>query len=105
MFAGKAPGLISDAGHPRTDEQARELATAGENRIHSVDYAGGLLTLEDAAQYLGLEKDHQAPVHAVRYLCRTRKLRFLKVGKTLRFRREWLDEYIDSQSIAPIRRT
>jgi len=77
------------------------LAAAG----HPASCPGELLTLEEAAQYLGLHKDHKAPDHAVRYLCRTRKVRFLKVGKTLRFRREWLDAYIDSESIAPIRRT
>ena len=63
-----------------------------------------LLTLQEAAHYLGLHKDHKAPEHAVRYLCRTRQLCFVKVGKTLRFRREWLDDYVDSHSIPPIRR-
>ena len=89
----------SDAGSDR-----RHDTELDERRLLWED-GEGLLTLEEAARYLGLAKDHKAPVHAVRYLCRTRKLRFLKVGKTLRFRREWLDEYIDSQSIAPIRRT
>lgn len=109
MSADKVAPRVSDVDPQRREQRVREPAASGEDRfdnnLPSVDYAGGLLTLEDAVQYLGLEKDHQAPVHAVRYLCRTRKLRFVKVGKTLRFRREWLDEYIDTESIGPIRRT
>ena len=79
---------------------------AGERRADVVgqDVHDRLLTLDEAGVYLGLEKDHRAPDHAVRYLCRTRQLQFVKVGKTLRFRPEWLDEYVDSHSIPPIRR-
>jgi excisionase family DNA binding protein len=64
----------------------------------------GLLTLSEAAHHLGLDKDHRAPEHAVRYLVRTRQVRYVKVGKTLRFRREWLDEYVDFRSVEPVRR-
>jgi len=88
---------------PDPDADPQDVAHRHEELLTSID--ARLLTLDEAAYYLGLHKDHKAPVHAVRYLCRTRKLRFVKVGKTLRFRREWLDEYVDSESITPIRRT
>ena len=60
-----------------------------------------LLTLEQVAERLGLDIDHRDPISAVRYLCRIRKLRFVKVGKTLRFRRSWVEEFIEKESIAP----
>ncbi len=82
---------------PLTPPGSDVMSAAGE-------HGARLLTLEEAAYYLGLHKDHKAPIHAVRYLCRSRKLRFVKIGRTLRFRREWLDDYIDSESIDPIRR-
>lgn len=86
------------------DDTDKVAANAGFPDPIRPSLPGGLLTLEEAARYLGLHKDHRSPIHAVRYLCRTKHIRFVKIGKTLRFRREWLDEYIDSQSITPIRR-
>jgi excisionase family DNA binding protein len=62
-----------------------------------------LLTLTEAAEYLGLAVDHRAPEEAVRWLCRSRRLRFVKVGRTIRFRRRWLDDFIDREAVAPIR--
>ena len=63
-----------------------------------------LLTLEQAAGYLGLDKGNRNPAEAVRWLCRKRAVRFAKVGKRIRFRRAWLDAYVESQAVAPIRR-
>ena len=60
-----------------------------------------LLTPAEAARYLGLN-DHAAPSEAVRYLCRCRRLKHVKVGRGLRFRRRWLDRYIEDNAIEPI---
>jgi excisionase family DNA binding protein len=62
-----------------------------------------LWTLSEVAAHLGLGKDHRDPISAVRFLCRSRKLRFVKVGRTLRFKREWVEQYIAAASIEPIR--
>ena len=60
-----------------------------------------LLTSAEAATYLGLD-DHRAPSEAIRYLCRCRRIKFVKVGRGLRFRRQWLDRYIEDNAIEPI---
>ena len=96
----RPPSRGTTAPHP--DADTNDVVHGHEQLLTSTD--ARLLTLEEAAHFLGLHKDHKAPDHAVRYLCRTRQLRFVKVGKTLRFRREWLDDYVDSHSILPIRR-
>ena len=58
-----------------------------------------LVTLEQAAVYLGL-----ADGECVRWLCRKRAVKFCKIGKRIRFKRSWLDAYVESQVVAPIRR-
>lgn len=62
-----------------------------------------LWTLSEVAAHLSLGKDHRDPISAVRFLCRSRKLRFIKVGRTLRFKREWVEQYIEAASVEPIR--
>ena len=61
-----------------------------------------LWTLQDVTNYLGLGADHRDPVSAVRYLCRTRKLKHVKVGKTLRFKKAWVNEYLEKEAVQPI---
>ena len=63
-----------------------------------------LLTLEQAAQYLGLAQGSRNPAECVRWLCRKREVRFCKIGKRIRFRRKWLDAYIEAQAVAPLRK-
>ena len=58
--------------------------------------------LQDVANYLGLGHDHRDPISAVRYLCRARKLKFVKVGKTLRFRKKWVDEFLEREATLPL---
>jgi hypothetical protein len=62
---------------------------------------GSLLNAADAAEYLGF-KFHKAPAEAVRYLCRCRKIKFIKIGRSLRFRKEWLDQFIENQAVEPL---
>lgn len=55
-----------------------------------------LLTPDDAIHYLALDKQRlRAPRESLRWLCRSKKLRFAKIGRYVRFRQEWLDEFID----------
>lgn len=55
-----------------------------------------LLTPEEAIHYLALDKQRlRAPRESLRWLCRSKKLRFAKIGRYVRFRQEWLDEFID----------
>ncbi len=54
-----------------------------------------LFTSQEAVSYLGLDRQGLSqPLEALRWLCRTGKLRYTKVGRYLRFRREWLDELV-----------
>lgn len=64
--------------------------------------ASEVWTLQDVAYYLGLGHDHRDPISAVRYLCRARKLKFVKVGKTLRFRKKWVDEFLEREATLPL---
>lgn len=55
-----------------------------------------MLTPEEAIKYLALDRQHlRCPRESLRWLCRTKKLRFAKVGRYVRFRQEWLDELVD----------
>jgi hypothetical protein len=62
---------------------------------------GSLLNAADAAEYLGF-KYHKSPTEAVRYLCRCRRVKFIKIGRSLRFRKEWLDQFIENQAVEPL---
>lgn len=55
-----------------------------------------LFTPDEAIRYLALDKQRLvAPRESLRWLCRSKKLRFAKIGRYVRFRQEWLDEFID----------
>ena len=59
-----------------------------------------LKTPEEAVSYLGLDRQGLSqPLEALRWLCRTGKLKYTKVGRYLRFRREWLDELIERNAV------
>jgi excisionase family DNA binding protein len=72
--------------------------------MSSVDQSSNssLLTLSEAADYLGLGRDHKDPISCVRYLIRSRQLRAVKIGKTWRIRRSWLEEFIESAATKPV---
>ena len=61
-----------------------------------------LWSLPEVAAYLGLGKDHRDPISAVRHLCRVRKLKHIKIGKTLRCRRAWVDEFLEKEAVKPL---
>ena len=59
-----------------------------------------LLTPRDAISYLRLDQQGlRAPGEALRWLCRTGKLKYTKVGRYVRFRRAWLDELIEQNAV------
>ena len=66
------------------------------------DGKDGFMTLSGVADYLGLGDDHADPVSAVRYLCRTRKLKHVKVGKTIRIKQTWVDSFIENEAVPTI---
>lgn len=61
-----------------------------------------LMTFDQAAAWLGFDKLYSTPGEVVRNLCRSRKLRFVKLGKRVFIRRQWLEEYLQSASIPPL---
>jgi hypothetical protein len=59
-----------------------------------------LHTSEEAVVYLGLDRvGLRQPLEALRWLRRTGKLRFTKIGRRVFFRADWLDEAIEENSI------
>lgn len=64
-----------------------------------------LYTPEESLAYLGLDRQGlKQPLESLRWLCRTGKLRYTKVGRYVRFRKEWLDELIEHGAIRRPRR-
>ena len=58
-----------------------------------------LLTLDEAASVLGFDRDgHKQPAQAVRYLCQTGRIKDLKVGKRIKLRCRWIDEFVDREA-------
>jgi hypothetical protein len=58
-----------------------------------------LLTSMEAVVYLGLDRvGLRQPREALRWLCRTGKLKYTKVGRHVMFREAWLDEVIESNA-------
>ena len=61
---------------------------------------GDLLTFEEAGQWLGLDRlGYAQPGEAVRNLCRTRRLRHVKIGKRVFIRRAWLEAYLEREAV------
>ena len=59
-----------------------------------------LYTSDEAVAYLGLDRQGLSqPLEALRWLCRTGKLRYTKIGRYTRFRREWLDELVERNAM------
>lgn len=61
----------------------------------AVDQMPGLLRMPDVCALLNLERK------AVRRLMREGGLRFARIGRDLRFRREWVDDFIDRDASTP----
>jgi hypothetical protein len=59
-----------------------------------------LRTPSEAVHFLGLDRqDLRQPREALRWLCRTGKLRFTKIGRYIRFRQAWLEELVDRNAV------
>jgi hypothetical protein len=59
-----------------------------------------VLTPDQAIVYLGLDQQRlQRPRESLRWLCRTGRLKYTKVGRYLRFRQAWLDELIERNAV------
>ena len=55
-----------------------------------------LMTAPEAVAYLRLDQQGlRQPRESLRWLCRTGKLKYTKIGRYIRFKREWLDELIN----------
>jgi excisionase family DNA binding protein len=52
------------------------------------------LTIHEAIAYLRMEK-LGAPVEMLQRLCRTKKLKGVKRGRTYLFKPEWLEKYLE----------
>ena len=60
------------------------------------------MTPEEAIAFLGLDRQNlRQPREALRWLCRTGKLRYTKVGRYVRFRRRWLEELVKQNEVPP----
>jgi hypothetical protein len=60
-----------------------------------------LVTPEEAIRFLGLDRQGlRQPREALRWLCRTGRLRYTKVGRYVRFRQAWLEELVEGGSVA-----
>ncbi|MBY0233176.1 MAG: helix-turn-helix domain-containing protein [Gemmataceae bacterium] len=58
-----------------------------------------LMTEAEAIAYLRLDSAGlRRPDEALRWLRRTGRLKYAKVGRRVRFRREWLDELVERQA-------
>ena len=58
-----------------------------------------LHTGDEAVIYLGLDRTGlKQPREALRWLCRSGRLKFTKVGRRVMFDERWLDELIDLNS-------
>jgi hypothetical protein len=59
-----------------------------------------LRTPDEAIRFLGLDRQGlRTPREALRWLCRTGRLKYAKVGRYVRFRKAWLEEYVDVNTV------
>ena len=62
--------------------------------------ANGLKTSDEAVSQLGLDRlGLRDPRESLRWLCRTGRLKFTRIGRRVMFRQEWLDELIDQNTV------
>ena len=62
--------------------------------------ANGLKTSDEAVSQLGLDRlGLRDPRESLRWLCRTGRLKFTRIGRRVMFRQEWLDELIDRNAV------
>lgn len=66
------------------------------NEIQPVDVLDDLVSEEDAAKVL-----HQAPRTLTVWRCHGKGPRYTKLGRRVFYRREWLREYAEAQTVMP----
>jgi len=55
-----------------------------------------VMTRTEAVAYLALDRQGlRDPLEALRWLCRKGRLRYVKVGRRICFRKAWLDELLE----------
>lgn len=58
-----------------------------------------VMTRQEAISYLALDRQGlRDPMEALRWLCRTGRLRCVKVGRRICFRKAWLDDFLNQPS-------
>ena len=68
-----------------------------------IDERSDLLTFDEAGKWLGLDRlGYRTPGEVVRNLCRTRRLRHVRIGKRVFIRVAWLQEYLQQESVPPL---
>jgi excisionase family DNA binding protein len=100
-----AGGDLADAMGEATAERSREPVTATQAMAQFQNFRGEegiggtrtMLSLKQVAAYMGFSEA------GVRKLIAKRKLRYFQTGKhgRIKFRPEWLDEYVAKNTIAP----
>jgi hypothetical protein len=64
-----------------------------------------MYTPREAVAYLRLDQvGLKQPLESLRWLCRTGRLRFTKVGRRVLFEEAWLDELIERNSTRRVRK-
>jgi hypothetical protein len=64
-----------------------------------------LVTPEEAICFLGLDRQGlRQPREALRWLCRTGRLRYTRVGRYVRFRQAWLEDLVEESTVTKSRR-
>lgn len=66
------------------------------DKIQSVDVVDDLVTEDEAAKIL-----HQAPRTLTVWRCDGKGPRYTKLGRRIFYRRSWLGEYIEKQTVSP----
>ena len=59
-----------------------------------------MMTGDETIAYLGLDRaELRRPTEALRWLRRTGRLRSVKIGRRIMYRKEWLDEFVKENAV------
>lgn len=77
-----------------------DMSTTVDMNVNTVD--DGLLTEDEAINFLGLS-DRKNPLGALQWLCRSRRLGYVRVGRGIRrFTRADLKLFVEKQRVSSI---
>ena len=95
-------GRVGRCALESTDKNQCPPPSAGTSIPEGNHMTQSLMTPEEAITFLGLDRQKlQQPREALRWLCRTGQLRYTKVGRYVRFRRQWLEELVERNEMPP----